>query len=251
MKSFAQNHPLWFVILVFAAESLLAVPFVAIYKIFQLDIEPLRLIIPIAQSVFVLWVIYLLGWMKQVGFVSRVKNVHLLWFPLLLAFAPFLIYGSVEIAVQGILFYTLALLFTGISEEGLARGIILRALLPKGLWVAILGAGVLFSVSHLSNLVFAEGTLVDLLEVLLNTFGFAILYGAVFIRTLNIYPLIILHTLHDFALVVSGTAGPYATQPLPTSMHIAGAVISILYGAYLVRNIDATIVLKELNSSSD
>lgn len=250
MKSFAKNHPFWFAIIIFVAESLLAVPFVMAFKVFKLDIEPLRLIIPIAQSIFVLLIIYLLGWLKQVGFVSRVRNVHLLWLPLLLAFAPFLIYGSVEIAVQGVLFYTLAILFTGISEEGLARGIILRTLLPKGLWVAILGAGVLFSVAHLSNLFFAEMTLVDLLEVLLNTFGFAILYGAVFIRTLNIYPLIVLHTLHDFSLVVSGTAGPFATQPLPTSMHIAGTVISIIFGIYLVRNIKTKTILDEINSVS-
>ena len=250
MKTFAQNHPIWFAILVFVAESLLAIPFVVIFKVFKLDIEPLRLMIPIAQSVFVLWVIYLLGWLKQVGFVSRVKNVHLLGLPLLLAFAPFLLYGTVAIAVQGVLFYTLAVLFTGISEEGLARGIILRTLLPKGLWVAILGAGVLFSVSHFSNLFFAEMILIDLLEVLLNTFGFAVLYGALFLRTLNIYPLMVLHTLHDFAFVVSGTAGPFTTQPLPTSMHIAGALISILFGVYLVRNLDAVEILKEMSSDS-
>ncbi len=246
MKAFVQNHPFWFVIAVFAAESLLAIPFVVVYKLLGLGIEPLRLIIPIAQSVFVIAVIWYLGWFRQVGFISRVKNVHVLWVPLVVAFVPALMFGTVEIAAQGVLFYTLAILFTGISEEGLARGIILRALLPKGLWPALLGAGFLFSIGHFSNLAFAEFTLLDMVEVLVNTFGFAILYGAVFLRTLNILPLIALHTLEDFIYVVSGTAGPFATHPLPTSIHITIAVIGIVYGLYLVRDLDAKEVLDEI-----
>lgn len=247
MTKFAQNHPYWFVITIFVIESILAIPFVVFFRIKGLDIEPLRLIIPIVQSIFVLWVIHKLGWIKKTGFVSKVKNIHLLWFPLILAFIPTLFFGTVEIAVQGIIFYFLAILFTGISEEVLARGIILRTLLPKGLWIAILGAGLLFSIGHISNLFFADMSVVDFLEVLLNTFGFAILYGAVFLRTLNILPLIILHTLHDFIYVISGTAGPFTTQPLPTTLHIAGAVASIIYGVYLVRNIKASSVLEEMD----
>ena len=249
MKNFIANHPYWSAVILFIINTLVAVPFVALFKILGKDIEPLRLIIPIAQSVVMIGIIYKLGWLRVTGFGTRIKNIHLLWFPVVIAFIPVLLYGTVAIPASGALFYTLAVLFTGISEEAEARGLLLRILLPKGIWVALLGVGFLFSVGHFTNLIFEDFSVLDMAEVLIATFGFAILYGALFLRTLNIWPLIILHALHDFIFVISGTAGPFATQPLPTNVHIVMAIISGLFGAYLVRNITTSSVLAELESN--
>lgn len=235
MRNFANNRPYLFSFTIFILESVVALPFVVVFKTLNFDLEPLRLIIPIVQSAFVIWVLYLLGWLKAAGFGTQIKNFHVLWFPLVLAFVPVLLFGTIEIAANAILFYTLALVFTGISEEGLNRGIILKAMLPKGPWVALLFMSLLFSAGHLSNLFFEDFSVFEMVEKLLFTFSFAILYGAVFLRVRNIWPLIVLHTVHDIFFLISGTAGPYTTKPFPSEVHLVLVICSILYAIFIMR----------------
>ena len=248
MKHEFTKHPYLFAIAVFAANALMAVPFVAVFKILKLDIEPLRLIIPVAQSVLNMAVLYYLGWFSSSGFGKKIKNFHLLWFPLLIAFVPVVLFGTVQIAPYGIAFYLLALIFTGISEESESRALILKAVLPEGVWVALLFTGLLFSLGHFSNLVFEDFTAFEMFEKLIVTFGFALLYGAVYLQTLNIWPLIVLHTIPDFAFLISGTAGPYEIEPLPTEVHIIVGILSVVYGIYLARNLKSSAVLSEMEA---
>lgn len=248
LGDFVSKHPYLFAIAVFAANALLAVPFVVTFKILGSDVTPLRLIIPIAQSVFNVGILSYLGWLKSAGFGGRIKNAHLLWFPLTIAFVPAILFGTVEIPSSSIAFYTLALVFTGISEESESRALILKAVLPQGVWVALIFTGILFSIGHFSNLFFEDFSAYQMMEKLLVTFGFAILYGAAYLRTLNIWPLIALHLLHDFMFLVSGTAGPFEMEPLPATVHITVGVLSVGYGAYLVRHMRADNVLKEMEA---
>lgn len=236
----AENHPYLFVIGIFVAESLVALPFVVIFKILELDLEPLRLIIPIAQSAFMIWVVWLLGWFSRAGFTGDVKDVHLYWYPLLIAFVPVLAYGTIEIPAGSLAFYATALIFTGISEETLARGIILPALLPRGKWLALFLAAILFSVGHFTNLFFEDFGMLEMTEKLLVTFGFAVLYGAMFIRTKSIWPLILLHTVHDYSLLTSGTAGPFTVEPLNVTLSIGMALINVAYGVYILMNAEVS-----------
>lgn len=239
MKNFANNRPYLFSFTIFILESVVALPFVVVFKILNFDLEPLRLIIPIVQSAFVIWVLYFLGWLKASGFGAQIKNIHVLWFPLVLVFVPVLLFGTIEIAANVILFYTLALVFTGISEEGLNRGIILKAMLPKGPWVALLFMSLLFSAGHLSNLFFEDFSVFEMVEKLLFTFSFAILYGAVFLRVQNIWPLIVLHTIHDIFFLISGTAGPFTIKPFPSEIHLVLVICSILYAIFIMRKVVA------------
>lgn len=245
LKKTAVDHPFLFSVGVLVADALIAVPFVIAFKGFDLDLTPLRLVIPIAQSVLMLWILHDLGWLKAAGFGRRIKDIEVLWFPLALAFLPFVLFGTIEIAAGPVAFYVLALVFTGLSEESMARGIILRTLLPKGLGIALLFMSALFSAAHFSNLVFEDFSALQMAEKLLVTFGFAMLYGAVFLRTLNIWPLIVLHAVHDFALLASGTAGPYTVQAFPAFGHVVIAVLSIGYAVYIVRGLDGADVLKQ------
>ena len=230
----ADTHPYTFVILLFIVENALAVPFVVLFRIMNTDLEPLRLLIPVVQSGFMIWVVWQLGWFNTSGFRRDVKELHLYWYPVLLALIPVLLYDSINIPTGPLAFYTAALLFTAISEETLARGVIIPALLKKGTWTAILAAAGLFSISHLTNLVFSDPGFLKMMEVLLVTFGFAVLYGAIFIRTGNIFPLIVLHMLHDYFLVTSGTAGPFLVQPLSPIISCGLAIVNIVYGAILI-----------------
>lgn len=234
LRAIADQRPYLFVPGLFLAENLLAFPFVALFRALDLDIEPLRLIIPTAQSLFMIWVVWKLGWFSRAGFTLKVKDIHLYWYPVLLALVPVLVYGTIEIPSGPIAFYAAALLFTGISEETLARGVMLPALLKKGTWIAILFAASLFSIGHLTNLFFSSPSALEMAEVLLATFGFAVLYGALFIRTGNILPLILLHMLHDYFLLTSGTAGPFVVEPLSPILGIGLSALNIVYGAVII-----------------
>lgn len=233
ITSLAERRPIVFVVVLFIVESLLALPFVAAFKLSGLDILSLRLIIPVAQSLLMIWVIWHLGWFAKAGFVRNVRDVHVYWYPALVAFAPVFFYGTVEISAAWVVFYSLALIFTGLSEEALARGIALPALLPRGKWVALIFAGALFSVGHFSNLVFEEFGPLEMGDKLLTTFSFAIMYGALFIRTGNIWPLIVLHAIHDYCYLISGTAGPYLKEPFAIPLHMALSMANIAYGGFI------------------
>jgi len=238
-RMIADQRPYLFVVGLFLAETVLAIPFVALFRVLELDIEPLRLIIPAVQSAFMIWVVWKLGWFTRAGFRLQVRDIHLYWYPVLLAIVPVLAYGTIKIPSGPLAFYAAALLVTGISEETLARGVILPALLKRGTWVAILFAASLFSIGHLTNLFFSSPSALEMAEVLLATFGFAVLYGALFIRTGNILPLIVLHMLHDYFLVTSGTAGPFVVEPLSPALGIGLAALNIIYGAAILARVPA------------
>ncbi|MCK5444611.1 MAG: CPBP family intramembrane metalloprotease [Rhodospirillaceae bacterium] len=244
MRKFADNRPVVFSIGIFVLSAAVALPFVLVFKVLGLELEPLRLIIPIADSIFAIGVLYYLGWLKLTGFSLAIRDIHVLWYPVALAFVPVFMFGTIELSSDIIVFYGLALLFTGVSEEALSRGIILRAMLQKGPWTALIFMSVLFSVGHFSNLFFEDFTGLEMAEKLLNTFGFSILYGAVFLRTFNIWPLIILHSIHDFSFLTSGTAGPYTVEPFPLGVSIAIAIVSIAYGVFIARKIDTAALLE-------
>ena len=247
MNKFADNHPIIFSIGIFAADSVvIPIPFVIAFKLLKLEIEPLRLIIPLVQSIFIIGVLYYLGWLRAAGFGKRIKDIQILWFPLVLAAVPLVMFGTIELAANIILFYGAALLFTGISEEGVARGVILKAMLPKGVWAALLFMSLLFSAGHLSNLFFEDFTAIDMAMKLLVTFSFALLYGAVFLRTLNIWPLIILHTVHDISFLISGSAGPYTVYNFTAMPQVVMAVFSILYAIYITKNVDHKAVMDQM-----
>ena len=237
IRSFAERHPFWFVVALAILQPIIAVPFVAASKVMGTDITPLRLIVPTVQSAFLLWLIWALGWWRISGLTGPVRNTHLLIYPAMIHFVPALLYGSVEIPAEWVLFYFLALLATGISEEGFARGIALPVLLKFGKWSAVFIAAAIFSVGHLTNAAFEQFTLLEWIDKFGNTFGFAVLYGALFLRTGSLLPLIFLHTLLDYIYVTSGTAGPFVAEPLDIRIHLGIAALNTAVGIYLMMGV--------------
>ncbi len=200
LRTFAETHPLLFVIAIAIIQPVIAMPFVIVTRVLGFELTPLRLIIPTAQSLFVLWFIWAMGWMRMSGLTGSVRNAHLLIYPSLVLFVPAVLYGNFEIAAGWLLFYFLAVFATGISEEGFARGISVPVLMRYGKWGAVLIAAAIFSAGHLTNAFFEEFSAIEWIDKFGATFGFAVLYGALFIRTGNLLPLIFLHTLADIHL---------------------------------------------------
>lgn len=248
MKQFIKNNPYWFTIIAFIVHSILAIPFVIAFKLLNLDIELLRLIIPIFDSIVVVGFLYYIGWLRLAGFGKKVKDLNILWLPVIFAFVPVAMFGTVEIAANMLLFYLIALLFTGISEESFSRGLLINVLLPKGKWVAILFSAGLFAVGHLTNLFFESFTPMEMITKLFLTISFAIFYGALYLRVRNIWPLIIIHMIWDFSFLISGTAGPFEVRPFPPSIHLIIGVISIIYAIIIVKKMDVSKILKEMDA---
>lgn len=237
IRGFAERNPFWFVVALAVLQPIIAVPFVVASKFLGTEITPLRLIIPTAQSVFVLWLIWALGWWRISGLVGPVRNTHLLIYPALIHFVPVLLYGSVEISAGWVVFYFLAVLATGVSEEGFARGIAVPALLKYGKWSAVLIAAAIFSAGHITNAAFESFSPLEWIDKFGNTFGFAVLYGALYLRTGSLLPLIFLHTLLDYIYVTSGTAGPFVAEPLDIRIHLGIAALNTAVGLYLMTGV--------------
>jgi membrane protease YdiL (CAAX protease family) len=250
MKAFVKNHPYKSAIIFFLVYSLLPIPVVIIFKLLNIGLEPLRLFFPILMSIYAIGVLYYLGWLELAGFGKKIQDIDVLWFPLVLAFVPVALFGTIEIAANLVLFYLLAVLFTGISEEGLFRGVMINVMIPKGKWTAILFPAAIFGVGHFTNLFLESFTVIQMIEKLWMTITFAILYSALYLRVRNIWPLIILHMIVDFSFVTSGTAGPFTVVPFPAYLHMIIGALSIVYAVYILRDVDTLDILNELENSS-
>jgi membrane protease YdiL (CAAX protease family) len=145
------------------------------------------------------------GWTSRAGFntPSHWKQLHLLWFPALVALfdlgplaqmhAP-----TVGLLLLAALFAALYALLTGLNEEGQFRGFVLTSLEPLGPLRAAAASAVLFGLVHLNN--FLPGGNVGLVALQVPSaalFGFG--YAAVRLRTGTIWPLLVVHALTDMA----------------------------------------------------
>jgi len=246
MKSFLSRRPYWGSVAVFAATMALPVPFVIFFKALGLGMEPLRMIIPAAESIFIVGLIYHLGWLRQAGFFGEVRDIWVLWLPAALACAPVALFGTIQIPAHNIALYLFALILTGVHEEGFARAFLMKVLYPHGIWPAVLFSSALFSLSHLSNLFFAQMGVLEMFTKFFLTFSFGLMYCALFLRTLNIWPLIVIHAAWDFSFLVSGTEGPYVVTPFPASLHMAIGLASCAYAVQILRSLDHDGTLKRL-----
>ena len=237
MKSFIAKKPLLFAIGITVLGGL--VEFLAFFvgKLAGLP-EPVLVLIALLVSTaipfsFIAW----LGWWKDSGFGVPTQNVLALTVPFLLAFIFMAFFGTVAIDPKVSLFILVAFFLTGLSEEALSRGLLLRAFLPQGKWPAVLIPSVLFGVAHIVQLAQGMDIGTNLLQIT-NAIIFGVLYAAVRLRVNNIWPLIVLHMLFDVVAAISGFFGPAAIHTIsdiPVLMWALLWVTSLATAFYLIR----------------
>lgn len=174
-----------------------------------------------------------LGWWRRIGF-RRTTSAALLWvlptlLPALLNVYPGLVPPGLGQAAG---FLTLAML-VGFVEETAFRGLMLRALQPLGTWRAVLVTTVLFSLTHLMNVLAGEGGLQAALQLAYSAaIGFA--FTAIVLRTGTIWPLVIAHGLIDF---IAFLQDPALVLPVHVEIGIdvAVTVVFLAYGAFVLR----------------
>ena len=118
-----------------------------------------------------------------------------------------------------------------------------------GKWGAVLIAAAIFSAGHLTNAFFEEFSAIEWIDKFGATFGFAVLHGALFLRTGSLLPLIFLHTLVDYIYLTSGTAGPFVTEPTDIRIHLAITAANTVVGLYLLAGLRTRICRRSAHRS--
>ncbi len=179
----------------------------------------------------------LLGWWSEAGFTRGItaSGIRVCLFPLLLIAGPALL-GSLVVINQAPLSIiaqaALLALLVGFAEEGMFRGLILRALLPRGIWSAVLLSALCFACVHLTN-VFHSVSWGYVLEQMILAFGSGVLFAAVRLRTSSIWPCLFLHAMRDVTgLIVLGVNPSILNAPLTS----AGLVVNVLFCLFFILN---------------
>ena len=104
--------------------------------------------------------------------------------------------------------FVICMIFVGITEEFLCRGVLAELLLrhygatKEGVWKAVIISGVLFGLAHLSNLLGAEPVGVLVQCVIAGMMGMA--FAAIYFRTGCIWVTVALHAFVDVCALITG-----------------------------------------------
>jgi membrane protease YdiL (CAAX protease family) len=165
------------------------------------------------------------GWWRLAGFTptTQWRRLRLYWLPAVLLFVPFV--GGVRLPPpSAVLLLILAYAATAVFEEGLWRGVAVGLLRPTGVWRAVLISSLLFGLSHLSNSALRGVSAL----IVLQAFGAALQgvgFAALRLRTNTIWPLIVLHALHDLFLQMGSLPIPLVEAVVETILFVYGIVL--------------------------
>ena len=172
------------------------------------------------------------GTWRELGVVAdptEWRDRGLLVVPALLAISP-LVFGTAPVGLGRLSFLVVGYALTGVLEELMWRGIVLRVLSPLGLTRAVLLSAALFGAAHLGNVLFRDSVGLVVAQAW-GAFCFGVAYGVLRARTGTLVPLMVLHFVTDLAAAVS--AGP--TIPLL----VAQDVVLLGMGLWLLRPVQA------------
>lgn len=151
-----------------------------------------------------------LGWWRRAGFLSLPGRRDLPWIaaPSLLlvgALVAVIVAGPAPMEPASVLAFAAVAFGTGLSEEGLFRGVLLESLRPRGVALSVVGTTAVFSTIHLAGL-FAGATIeATVTQVLLGGIPIGLAFAALRLSTRSIWPLVVLHALNNFtSFLMSG-----------------------------------------------
>lgn len=183
-----------------------------------------------------------LGWWGRIGFRAPRQRSDLLYFlalliPVVLNLIPARFAGnpanllSVLTKAYGnpahLLLLLSATLLVGFAEEGLYRGLMMQAVLPRGAWKAVTVTTLLFGFTHFANVLHGQNASVATIQV-----SYALAVGfvsaALVLRTGLIWPLMLTHFLTDFTGLPNPTgAGTVAGIPAIVGMIVVLVAVGL------------------------
>ncbi|AOZ92602.1 CPBP family intramembrane glutamic endopeptidase [Paenibacillus crassostreae] len=146
-------------------------------------------------------IIYL-TWRRKwhdIGFQSLAnipKRHWLLYTPLIVVLVVISLDGFKEVTVSEVFYFIFFTLLVGFVEETVYRGLILKTLLNKSIRVAVITSSILFSLTHLLNVMSGQSMEQTLLQ-LVYALVMGVVLALLMIKNANIWPLITFHFLHN------------------------------------------------------
>lgn len=252
-SSFPQRRPILFVVLLLLVVLITYVLAGAITLQLKLATLAMTLMGDGVLALIALFLLSRLHWWREAGFRLPAKP-HYLWFfavpclPIILNIA----FSGVSYPGMGRLVLYLALaLLVGFVEETYFRGMMLRALLRRGPWQAVIISSLFFGILHLLNAAAGANLAATLLQVVYAV-AIGLMYAALALRTQTILPLIVTHGLTDFFVYLAFTS-TIVTTGLSTLVFIVTAGEIIVYTAYsilLMRQMKAQAIGAEMGATS-
>lgn len=260
LKKFAQkNIYIFSFILVLISIGLLYICNFWIFKSNNgLDYNLSRFFAHLIPLVFVIGVCFLLGNSDNIQFHKKGIGIGILlgW--------PFIadaVYGFITSytsldknsisfpGIEKIILFTLVMLFVGIFEEVLCRGIILNNMLNKwgytkaGIIKSVLLSSLIFGLGHLANL-FGYSTPIRTLTQVIYTSLNGILFASVYLRCKNIWAVAILHAGYDWLQLVPSIFVPVVAPATQVDTSVSSMLVTgLLYvpfalvGFFLLRKV--------------
>ena len=242
--TFAEHHPYIFTALmevaVFVAYTIAGI----IVRSGKLDL----LVLIVANGLLAILIVTLLTkwtWWRRAGFEAPRHRRDLLYYlilliPVALNVIPSRIVGNPDDLLRTLanaygnprylLLALVATLLVGFAEEGIFRGLMFQAILPRGVWKAVIITSLLFGLTHSANLLHGQSVVVTTIQILYAlAIGFV---AAALVATKGlIWPLVVAHFLTDF----TGLPSPAASVTVHGVLVEAGMVIIfIVFGIYLL-----------------
>lgn len=140
-----------------------------------------------------------------------------------------------HISIANTVLFTVNMFFVGMNEEIWLRGLILNALMRKygdtypAIWKSLLISAIIFGAIHVPNLFFMEP--LTLIVQVVNAAAGGILFGAIFIKSKNLWAGIIIHALVDWCSLFLGNCFSGSESIISMTMTIPQALIIMILGA--------------------
>lgn len=185
-----------------------------------------------------------LGLWKSAGF-----HKHGFWKGILYG-SPFLLLGAGSVLVSNVgvdlsslqfislsnaVLFAVNMFLVGLNEELWMRGLVLNGLLSKygesneSVWKAIGVSSLIFGAIHIPNLFFMNP--LTLLVQVLNAAAGGVLFGAVYVKSNNIWSGIVIHALVDWCSLFIDHCYENTTSVLSMQMSIPQASLIVLAGS--------------------
>ena len=209
---------------------------VLVLWLIHLHIPPLlaNLIGEVLIAFVVILPLALFGWWSEAGFTrgTNARGIVICLIPFLLIAGPALLGLPVivgEAPASIIVIAVVLSLLVGFVEEGMFRGLILRSLLPKGIWPAVLLSAFCFACVHLTNLI-SGASWGYVAEQMILAFGTGVLFAAIRLRTGSIWPSIFLHAFRDVAgLILLGINPSILKAPLSNAATAVNGTFCLIF----------------------
>ena len=138
-----------------------------------------------------------------------------------------------HISIFNTILFTINMLFVGINEEVWMRGLVLNGLMKKyeksSIWKPIIISSLIFGLVHLPNIFFVEP--LTLLIQVINAMCGGILFATIFIKSKNIFSVIVIHALTDWISLFIASCFIGANSALSMSINLGQALFMIAGGA--------------------